>query len=125
MAGQFGTEVDAMRAVSQRIQDIKQGMQGHMSTLQSQLAPLAGTWRGQGSTAFQALMARWTEDATRINTALDEIAQKVGQSGRAYAASDEDNHQAFAQLGGSAGGTPAGPGATPPATPPGGLGQYL
>lgn len=119
MAGQFGTETDAMLTVSQRIQDIKQGMQGHMSTLQSQLAPLAGTWRGQGSMAFQQLMARWNEDATRINTALDEIAAKVGQSGRNYAASDEDNRQALAQLGGN-GGTPGAP-----VPPTGGLGQYL
>jgi WXG100 family type VII secretion target len=123
MAGQFGTETDAMLTVSQRIQDIKQGMQGHMSTLQSQLAPLAGTWRGQGSMAFQQLMARWNEDAVRINTALDEIAAKVGQSGRNYAASDEDNRQAFAQLGGTGGAGGAPGGATTPAA--GGLGQYL
>ena len=122
MAGQFGTETDAMRTVSQRIQDIKQGMQGHMSALQSQLAPLAGTWRGQGSTAFHQLMARWNEDATRINTALDEIAVKIGQSGRTYAASDEDNQQAFARLGGAVTGGPSGD-PSPPAG--GGLGQYL
>ncbi|WP_433030079.1 WXG100 family type VII secretion target [Actinomycetospora sp. CA-053990] len=123
MAGQFGTETDVMLTASQRIQDIKQGMQGHMSSLQSQLAPLAGTWRGQGSVAFQGLMARWNEDATRINTALDEIAAKIGQSGRNYAASDEDNRQAFSQLGGTGGSGPA-PGATTPASG-GGLGQYL
>jgi WXG100 family type VII secretion target len=123
MAGQFGTETDVMLTASQRIQDIKQGMQGHMSSLQSQLAPLAGTWRGQGSVAFQQLMARWNEDATRINTALDEIATKIGQSGRNYAASDEDNRQAFSQLGGTGGSGPA-PGATTPASG-GGLGQYL
>jgi WXG100 family type VII secretion target len=125
MAGQFGTEVETMRTVSARIQDIKQGMQGHMSSLQSQLAPLAGAWRGQGSTAFQQLMARWNEDATRINTALDEIAAKVGRSGQNYAASDEEGRQAFAQLGGTggAGGSGAAPGATAPAG--GGLGQYL
>jgi WXG100 family type VII secretion target len=124
MAGQFGTEVETMRAVSVRIQDIKQGMQGHMSSLQSQLAPLAGTWRGQGSTAFQALMARWNEDATRINTALDEIAAKVGRSGQEYAASDEEGRQAFARLGGTGA---AGGSGTPGAAPPtgGGLGQYL
>ncbi|MHC1562896.1 WXG100 family type VII secretion target [Actinomycetospora sp. C-140] len=124
MTGQFGTETDAMLGVAHRIQDIKQGMAGHMGTLQSQLAPLAGTWRGQGSAAFQQLMVRWNEDATRINTALDEIAAKVGRSGRTYAASDEDNRQAFAQLGGTDGAGATG--GAPPATPPsGGLGQYL
>ena len=125
MAGQFGTETDVMLTASQRIQDIKQGMQGHMSSLQSQLAPLAGTWRGQGSVAFQGLMARWNEDATRINTALDEIAAKVGRSGQDYAASDEEGRQAFARLGGTdaAGGSGTAPGATAPAG--GGLGQYL
>ena len=128
MTGQFGTETDAMLGVAQRIQDIKQGMQGHMGTLQSQLAPLAGTWRGQGSAAFQQLMVRWNEDATRINAALDEIAVKVAQSGRTYATSDEDNRQAFAGLGGTdaAGGPgPAGGAAATTAPPSGGLGRYL
>jgi len=68
-------------------------------------------------------MARWNEDATRINAALDEIAAKIGQSGRNYAASDEDNRQAFSQLGGTGGSGPA-PGTTTPASG-GGLGQYL
>lgn len=122
MAGQFGTQTDTMLAAAQRIEDIHQAMQGQMRSLQSQLAPLAGTWRGQASVAFQQVMTRWNEDATRINTALDDIAAKVAQGGRDYAASDEENRQAINRLGG--GGGVGGPtGSTTPAG--GGLGQYL
>ncbi|PVZ07866.1 WXG100 family type VII secretion target [Actinomycetospora cinnamomea] len=122
MAGQFGTQTDTMIAAGQRIQDIQQSMQGQMRSLQSQLAPLAGTWRGQASVAFQQVMTRWNEDAARINTALDDIATKVAEGGRHYAASDEENRQAINRLGGAGGG--AGPtGGTAPAG--GGLGQYL
>jgi len=126
MAGQFGTETDAMLAVGQRIQDIQQAMQGQMRSLESQLAPLAGSWRGQASLAFQQVMVRWHEDATRINTALDEIATQVERGSRDYAASDEENRQAMAGLGG-AGGSGATPGPAAGATTPagGGLGQYL
>jgi WXG100 family type VII secretion target len=121
VTGQFGTETDAMLAVGQRIKDIQQSMQGQMRSLQSQLAPLAGTWRGQASVAFQQVMTRWNEDATRINTALDDIATKVSEGGRNYAASDEENRQAINRLGGAVGGA-AGPTGAPAG---GGLGQYL
>ena len=123
MAGQFGTQTDVMTTAAQRIQDINQQIQGQLRTLQSQLAPLAGEWRGQGALSFQQTMERWNTDAARINTALGEIAVKVGEGARGYQGADEETRQAFNRLGGGGDAGP-GAGATTP-TAGGGLGQYL
>ncbi len=47
MAGQFGTQVEQMQAAANHVAEVNQSVQGQLSALSNQLAPLAGAWQGQ------------------------------------------------------------------------------
>jgi WXG100 family type VII secretion target len=91
MAGQFGTQTETMRQAAAHVADVNQQIQGRLTALRNQLAPLESTWRGDASLAFQQLMIRWNEDATRINRSLHAIGEAVGSSGADYQAVEQDN----------------------------------
>lgn len=91
MAGQFGTQTETMRQAAQHVFDVNQQIQGQLSSLRNQLAPLEGTWRGDASLAFGQLMVRWNDDAIRINRSLHTIGEAVQASGADYRATEQDN----------------------------------
>lgn len=99
MAGQFGTQTETMRQAAQHVADVNQQIQGRLSSLRGQLAPLEGTWRGEASLAFQQLMVRWNDDATRINRSLQAIGEAVRASGADYRATEQDNAARVSTIG--------------------------
>lgn len=100
MAGGFGTSVDTMQTAGSHVFDVNEAVQGQLSTLKNQLAPLAGAWTGNASTAFQTLMVRWDENARSLNDALRAIGEAIQASGVTYDTTDQDEQAAFTNLGG-------------------------
>lgn len=98
MTGQFGTQTDTMRTAGQHVIEVNEQIQRQLRTLHSQLAPVASTWRGQASVAFQELMTRWNEDATRINRALHSIGESIQGSGVTYAATEQDTRSSISSI---------------------------
>lgn len=45
------------------------------------LAKLAAVWGGSGSEAYQAVQQRWDNTAAELNSALQNLAQAIGESG--------------------------------------------
>jgi WXG100 family type VII secretion target len=66
--------------------------------LRNQLAPLAGAWKGQASTAFTLLMQRWDNDARGLNEALNSIGEQIRGSGATYAQTDEAENQTYSRI---------------------------
>ncbi|MCW2631913.1 MAG: hypothetical protein JWR88_875 [Pseudonocardia sp.] len=91
MAAGYGTSTDDMHRAGQQVFSVNEQVQGDLAALRSQLAPLAGAWRGEASTAFQALMARWDTDARALNEALRGIGEAIRSSGQSYAQQEEQN----------------------------------
>jgi len=98
MAEQFGTQVEQMQAAANHVADVNQSVQGQLSALSNQLAPLAGAWQGQASTAFHMLMERWNTDARNLNEALSSIGEQIQGSGATYAQADATENQTFSQI---------------------------
>ncbi|HEY2763730.1 MAG TPA: WXG100 family type VII secretion target [Pseudonocardiaceae bacterium] len=98
MGQQFGTQVDQMQVAANHVADVNQSVQGQLSSLSNQLAPLAGAWQGQAATAFHMLMERWNTDARSLNEALSSIGEQIRGSGATYAQSDENEHQSFSHI---------------------------
>ena len=90
MAGQFGTQTQVMAAAGQHVFEVRDQIQAQLAQLRAQLGPLEGTWRGDASTAFHQLMARWNDDARRINAALSSIGESVQASGTTYRAAEDE-----------------------------------
>ncbi|NMI00412.1 WXG100 family type VII secretion target [Pseudonocardia acidicola] len=84
MAGGFGTTTEEMARAGQHVLTVNDTVQSDLATLRGQLAPLAGAWRGEASTAFAGLMARWDADARALNDALRAIGEAIQGSGLAY-----------------------------------------
>lgn len=98
MGQQFGTQVEQMQAAANHVAEVNQSVQGQLSALSNQLAPLAGAWQGQAATAFNLLMERWNTDARSLNEALSSIGEQIQGSGATYAQADENENQTFSQI---------------------------
>jgi WXG100 family type VII secretion target len=98
MAGQFGAQFEQMQASAHHVAEVNQSVQGQLSGLRNQLAPLAGAWKGQAATAFGVLMERWDNDARSLNEALNSIGEQIRGSGTTYAQADESENQTYTQI---------------------------
>jgi len=98
MAGQFGAQFEQMQEAANHVAEVNQSVQGQLSGLRSQLAPLAGAWTGQAASAFQMLMERWDNDARSLNEALNSIGEQIRGSGTTYAQADESENQSYTRI---------------------------
>lgn len=55
--------------------------QGLLDEGKASLAKLAAVWGGGGSEAYQAVQQRWDNTALELNSALQNLAQAVGEAG--------------------------------------------
>ena len=49
------------------------------------LAALAAVWGGSGSEAYQNVQMRWDSTSAELNSALQNLAQTIGESGQTMA----------------------------------------
>ena len=91
MAEGFGTTVEEMARAGSHVFAVNDAVQADLSALRGQLAPLAGAWRGEASTAFAGLMARWDADARALSEALRSIGEAIQGSGQAYQQREEQH----------------------------------
>jgi WXG100 family type VII secretion target len=91
MADGFGTSVEEMQRAGKHVFTVNDTVQAELATLRSRLAPLAGAWRGEAATAFQALMVRWDANATSLGEALRAIGEAIQGSGASYQAQEEQH----------------------------------
>ena len=98
MAAGYGATPEQMQRAAQHVLQVNDQVQSQLAGLRNQLAPLAGTWRGEASTAFQGLMARWDGDARALNEALRGIGEAIGGTGRSYQAAEERQSQSMSSI---------------------------
>jgi WXG100 family type VII secretion target len=98
MADAYGLSFEEMDAAGRHVLDVNQDIQSNLSQLRNNLAPLAGAWRGQASTAFQNLMVRWDDAALRLNDALESIGTSIQASSTSYAAQEEEHSQTMSTI---------------------------
>jgi WXG100 family type VII secretion target len=68
---------------------------GTLSQLRAQIAPLAGEWRGVAQQRFEALWKEWDTSAKQLHEALTGIAQLTGQASQAYAHTEQGIASSF------------------------------
>lgn len=98
MSGSYGLSFEEMDAAGRHVLDVNQTIQGTLSQLKSQLAPLQGAWKGQASTAFTNLMIRWDDAAQRLNLALQGIGESIQSSSTSYATQEEEHSQTMSTI---------------------------
>ncbi|MPZ65187.1 MAG: WXG100 family type VII secretion target [Pseudonocardiaceae bacterium] len=98
MAGQYEVTPEEMQAGAKQVFQVNEEVQGELSKLRNQLAPLAGAWKGSASVSFQNLMQRWDQNAQTLNEALRGIAEQLEGSGTAYQAEEEVQQQSMSRI---------------------------
>jgi WXG100 family type VII secretion target len=96
--GGYGTTTEEMHRAAQRVLSVNDQVQANLAALRNQMAPLAGAWQGQASTAFQALMARWDADARTLNEALRGIGEAIQGTGQNYAQAEEQQSRSLSSI---------------------------
>lgn len=96
--GGYGTTPEEMQRAAARVMSVNDQVQANLASLRNQLAPLAGAWQGQASTAFQALMARWDTDARSLNEALRGIGEAIQGTGQNYARAEEQHSRGLSSI---------------------------
>lgn len=89
MAGEFTAADGALKAGADAIAQSRAELKGELSKLEGRLADIGTKWQGQGAVAFNQLMLRWREDATKIVEALNEFEANLLASQSQYTAADE------------------------------------
>jgi WXG100 family type VII secretion target len=89
--GSFGTSIDVMQKAAQQVNQVSEEINAELRSLLAQIEPVAAGWKGEAASAFQALMARWNEDAQKLTQALQGISESLGSSTRNYSAAEDSN----------------------------------
>jgi WXG100 family type VII secretion target len=71
------------------VQDSSAKVKGYLNSLERDVEELLPGWQSGGSRAFAAAHRSWTEKATTINNALDDLGEKLGIVGTTTGAGDE------------------------------------
>ena len=98
MTGSFKTELPTMQAASQHVVDVKDQIQSQLGGLLTRLEPLQGAWKGEGATSFNALIERWHQDATQLNTVLGSIGERLSQTHTNITRTEGDVGQSFSTI---------------------------
>jgi WXG100 family type VII secretion target len=98
MAGSFNTDAATMQKAAQQVQQVSEEINGELRALQANLDPVAASWKGAASSAFQQLMMRWHEDANKLTTALQGISEMLQSTNTNYSNVEESNQSQISAI---------------------------
>ena len=93
MTSPFEVDHATLHTAASDVRTTRTEVDGELKKLLNVVDDLAVAWQGQASGGFQRLMTRWNEDTLKLQTALDNIADLLDQSGTAHQATDEEQQQ--------------------------------
>jgi WXG100 family type VII secretion target len=94
----YGTSIDAMTKAAAHVEQVTQELNGELNTLRGVIDQVGGNWVGRAATAFNQLMERFNEDATKLNQALSSIHEALASNTKSYNASEEQNAQSLSNI---------------------------
>ena len=89
MAG-YQASAEELAGLAKNIIAVDEQTQGTLRNVRSTVDGLAGVWTGAAATAFTQLMARFDDDAKKLQEALRGIAEQVDASSVTYIRQEEE-----------------------------------
>ncbi|MFD4676299.1 WXG100 family type VII secretion target [Lentzea sp. NPDC058450] len=87
-------------ALAKKIMDVDSQTQGTLRQVQGAVDTVRASWTGEAATAFENLMARFADDAKKLQEALRTISESIASSADVYARQEEDNRSSIGNLAG-------------------------
>lgn len=103
MAG-YQTGAPQLIQAGKQMEDTNQQLQAALKQLDSEVEGVASAWAGQAHTAFVNLMTKFGEDAQNLNNALNQIAEAIAGSAKAYQQQEEEAAQSVSSITSALGG---------------------
>lgn len=103
MAAEVSAADGALKQGADVVARSRADLQRELSALEGKLSGIGAHWQGQGAVAFNQLMVRWRDDASKIVASLNEFEQNLLDSQSTYTASDDAQQAAFSRLSGRLG----------------------
>lgn len=95
MAGLIKVTPEQLASVSGQLNGGAGSIEGTLSQLAGQVAPLGSDWAGTAQTRFLALWQQWQTSSRQLHQALVDIAQLMQQAGVAYSTNDQQVASSF------------------------------
>jgi WXG100 family type VII secretion target len=96
---QFTVDKSDMAKGKGYVQDSSAKVKGYLNSLERDVEELLPGWQSTGSRAFATAHRSWTEKATVINNALDDLGEKLGIVGVTTGQGDDSVTTSFAKFG--------------------------
>jgi WXG100 family type VII secretion target len=95
MAGAIRVTPEQLSSVSAQLSSGAGAIDGTLSQLAAQVAPLGSDWAGVGQARFHALWQQWQTSSRQLHQALEDISVLMRQAGVAYEANDAQVGSSF------------------------------
>lgn len=93
MAGAYTASAEELAALAKQIIEVDSETQGTLRNVSNAVDTVASSWKGGAATAFANLMARFHEDAAKLQEALRGIAEQMSGSAATYIKQEEEATQ--------------------------------
>jgi WXG100 family type VII secretion target len=90
MANGFNGDPAQFATAHSQVSDIKQQMDSQLASLRGSIEATQSSWQGKAAKAFQAVMESFDQKSAGLNTALQDIADLIQNSGVKYTQSEDD-----------------------------------
>ncbi len=107
MSGTTQASLIELQNGANHVREVRDELVNMLNALQSAVQAAAPAFVGQGGTAFQNVMIRWSDETNALNDALSRIADGIESAGRNFGQTDqqimESINRAAAATGGAEG----------------------
>ena len=97
MAG-YATGAPQLRSAAKEMEQKNVDLMNELKSFITACDAVEGAWTGAAATAFQNLSRKFADDATKLNTALNHIAEQVTGSAQAYEQQEEQSNSAISAI---------------------------
>ncbi|KOV80614.1 WXG100 family type VII secretion target [Nocardia sp. NRRL S-836] len=94
----FGTTTTELDALAKRIIEADETAQAKIRQVRDAAETVAGSWKGSAHTAFQSLIARFDDDARKVQEALRAIAEQISDTSKVYAQNEQAQEQEISNV---------------------------
>ncbi len=97
MAG-FGTTTQELDTLAKRIIEADEAAQAKIRQVRDAAETVSSAWKGSASTAFQNLIARFDDDARKVQEALRAIAEQISDTSKVYAQNEQAQQEEMSNV---------------------------
>ena len=97
MADQRAAE-GALKKGFSAVEYTKADIDSHLKRLEGDLSTIGSSWQGAASAQFTMLMAQWQENATKVNQALQDLADNLRATDSSMEANESETENSFSNL---------------------------